>query len=82
MPKDSVFLVCGPSTEDDNASYWSNHAGWTEDITEATVFDSRVLTAPLPDGGTGIVEYVNDTPVKFFGKLPLPPREVTINLKL
>lgn len=80
MPEKSIFFVCGTVTEEENATYWNNDKGWTEDISEATPFDSRVLTLPLPPGGTGIIEYADDKPVRFLGTIDLPPREVSIQL--
>lgn len=80
MLKGSNFFVLGPVTEDETATYWNNESGWIEDITQATAFDRRVLTIPLPPGGTGIVEYLDNSPVWFVWQLLLPPREESLSL--
>lgn len=80
MLKGSNFFILGPVTEAENATYWSDQFGWIEDIDKATVFTRQIITLPLPPGGTGIVEYLNNSPVWFIWKLPLPPREESVSV--
>jgi hypothetical protein len=65
MNKETLIIV-GP-VNDDEPTYWNNDQEWISDITEATHFDRRIFTAPLPGGTTGIMTMVDGEPVHFCG---------------
>lgn len=73
MPK-SLFVICGPDDDAGEPQWWDNANGWTSDFTEATPFDdTRILTVPLPPGGVGVMEFVENEPVRFMKATDLPP---------
>jgi len=61
MPKSNTnepFVIVGPEV-DEEILYWSNHIGWTV-LENASHFDSRILTIPLPIESTAILNLAED----------------------
>ena len=55
----NYFLICGPLV-DDKSTYWDGpDNGWTSDINYAIKYSKSILTRPLPEGGTSILELTN-----------------------
>ncbi len=51
------FVIIGNDPGNGEQMYWNNAQGWISDFTEATTFDREILTAPLPHGATGFIEF-------------------------
>lgn len=73
-----ILIVCGHVNGED--VYWSNDKGWVNDESMASCFDHRILSLPMPEGGTGILEILDGQPVHFYGPLPHSPLEFGILL--
>lgn len=74
----STYIVCGPVGDNGEPTFWNQHQGWITDQTEATVYDSRIFALPLPEGGTGILEYIAGEIGLFYGPSLIPSFEVTL----
>jgi hypothetical protein len=77
MPNTTKIILCGPVDTNENPSYWNNDSGWIVNETEATIFDHRILTAPLPEGIAAIMEIHNEKVIHFYSVMDLTPSGYT-----
>ena len=52
---ETQFLITGPVI-DEEQTYWNNDRGWVPFLVEGTTLPKKILTTPLPQGATGIME--------------------------
>jgi hypothetical protein len=64
------FIILG-SIVDDDTTFWNAEYGWTAFKPFATIYDSNILTVPLPEGGYALQEQSEDgTPIALYSPIP------------
>jgi len=65
------FVILGP-IDDESPTYWNMYEGWTIHLGEATTFPKDILSLPLPQGSTGMLEYQshNAIPINLYYPYP------------